>query len=282
MGKISFDKYYTPPTVARYCIDKVKEVIGEENITEWFEPSAGSGTFSNQIKDCEAYDLYPQNDNVKQADFTELGLQYKKGRIFIGNPPFGGGGGVLLKKFYNKCVASGDYIAFILPSSFHNNYNSFNKFEIVHSNLFETDYTNEKLKTAFVIYKKSETQDKFKNIDYNIPFLEFTHYTRSNAKDFKPKPINKDYDVCYVDFGVVMTPSTPYKHSSTRTIKIHNEKYKDEIIKCIKWSFKHNKTTKFLNTNISTANITTDKVCRLLRACIPELDLEFPIKNNEQ
>ena len=26
MGKISFDKYYTPPTVARWCIDKVKDI----------------------------------------------------------------------------------------------------------------------------------------------------------------------------------------------------------------------------------------------------------------
>ena len=44
MAKIAFDKYYTPPTVARWCIEKTKEVIGEENINEWVEPSAGSGS----------------------------------------------------------------------------------------------------------------------------------------------------------------------------------------------------------------------------------------------
>ena len=43
--KINNDKYYTPIDLANYCIDKVYEVVGEENISEVIEPSVGSGNF---------------------------------------------------------------------------------------------------------------------------------------------------------------------------------------------------------------------------------------------
>ena len=50
MAKIEFDKYYTSPNTARFCINKTYEILGKENITEIIEPSAGCGTFSNQIE----------------------------------------------------------------------------------------------------------------------------------------------------------------------------------------------------------------------------------------
>lgn len=34
MAKIENDKYYTPVDLAKYCIDKTFEIIGEENITD--------------------------------------------------------------------------------------------------------------------------------------------------------------------------------------------------------------------------------------------------------
>jgi hypothetical protein len=281
MAKISYDKYYTPPTVARYCIEKVKEIIGEKNITEWFEPSAGSGTFSNQITDCEAYDLYPQNDNVKQANFLELGLQYKKGRLFIGNPPFGGSTGKLLRDFYGKCVQSGDYIAFILPAGYYNNYSSFKEFEIIHSNLFETEFTNAKLKTAFVIYKKNPTKNRFENVDYSIPFITHTLYSRKNKGEIKK--IDRDYDYSFVSFGNILKPAKPYQYAGVRTMKIESDKYRDEIIKVMKWAYKYNQTTKFFQrTNISIPSLMINKLNRLIRICIPEIDLEYPIKINDK
>jgi len=277
MAKILFDKYLTPPTVARYCINKVKEIIGEENITEWFEPSAGSGTFSNQIPNCKAFDLYPQNDIIKQANFLELGLQYKKGRLFIGNPPFGGSTGKLLKDFYNKCVMSGDYIAFILPAGYYNNYNTFNRFEIIHSELFETEYTNKKLKTSFVIYKRNPLKDRFDNVDYSIPFITYKRYDKRHK--IKMLKIDRDYDYCYVGYGNILKETKPYKHCSTRTMKIESDKYRDEIVKCIKWAHKYNKESKFfIRTNISSPIVPENKINKMLRICIPELDKEFPIK----
>ena len=49
MAKIENDKYYTPVELSKYCIDKTFEIIGEDNITDIIEPSAGDGSFSNQL-----------------------------------------------------------------------------------------------------------------------------------------------------------------------------------------------------------------------------------------
>ena len=41
--KITDDKYYTPIYVANQCWEKVKNIIGLENISEAIEPSCGDG-----------------------------------------------------------------------------------------------------------------------------------------------------------------------------------------------------------------------------------------------
>lgn len=43
--KIKNDKYYTSKDLAKYCVKKTKEIVGEDDITEWLEPSAGNGVF---------------------------------------------------------------------------------------------------------------------------------------------------------------------------------------------------------------------------------------------
>jgi hypothetical protein len=35
MAKIINDKYYTPPDLVKYIVEKTKEIIGEQNITEY-------------------------------------------------------------------------------------------------------------------------------------------------------------------------------------------------------------------------------------------------------
>ena len=49
LAKIKNDKYYTPPDIAKYIVEKTKEIIGSENITEYIEPSAGSGVFLDYL-----------------------------------------------------------------------------------------------------------------------------------------------------------------------------------------------------------------------------------------
>ena len=49
MAKINLDKYYTPSYLAEYCVNKTKEVIGEENITEWLETPCLNGTLGDRV-----------------------------------------------------------------------------------------------------------------------------------------------------------------------------------------------------------------------------------------
>ena len=98
MAKIVNDKYYTPKDLAKRLIDKTYEIIGEENISETIEPSAGSGSFSDQIYHnvCFAYDIEPEAEGIIKQDFLTLDCGYLEGRLTIGNPPFG-------TKKYIKC-----------------------------------------------------------------------------------------------------------------------------------------------------------------------------------
>ena len=90
MAKIQNDKYYTSQKLAKYCVEKTKEIIGEDNITEYIEPSAGSGVFLNYLdKPYLAYDIEPEDERIVKTDWLTVNLDYKKGRCVIGNPPFG-------------------------------------------------------------------------------------------------------------------------------------------------------------------------------------------------
>ena len=131
-NKLHLDKYYTPKELAKYCINKTYEMIGKENITEIIEPSAGSGSFSLQIPNCIAYDIEPEHNTIIKQDFLELKLDYKKGRLLIGNPPFGDRMN-LATKFMKKGFQIADYIAFILPISQKNNNYKFYEFNLIYS-----------------------------------------------------------------------------------------------------------------------------------------------------
>ena len=103
MAKIQNDKYYTPSDLANYCVNKTREVIGEDNITEYIEPSAGCGAFLDYLdKPYLAYDIEPEDDRVVKADWLEVDLDYKTGRCVIGNPPFGKGNYLSVNLIHSK------------------------------------------------------------------------------------------------------------------------------------------------------------------------------------
>ena len=121
MAKIKNDKYYTSLELAKYCVEKTKEIIGEDNIAEYVEPSAGSGAFLNYLdKPYLAYDIEPEDDRIVKVNWLEVDLHYKKGRCVIGNPPFDRANS-LLKRFYKKSTEVADYISFIMPISQYQN-----------------------------------------------------------------------------------------------------------------------------------------------------------------
>ena len=199
-AKINKDKYYTPVDLAKYCIDKTFEIIGKENITEIIEPSAGNGSFSNQIENCIAYDIEPEHEGIIEQDFLKIDLGYKKGRLFIGNPPFGFRNNLALQ-FYKKCVKESDYISFILPASQYNNNYQMYEFDLIYSELIDnkgfTDL-DKRVKLAFNIYKMNTNGTLNKKKKYK--FNDFELYEKIDVKT-NPKRCRNYMDSNY-DFRI--------------------------------------------------------------------------------
>ena len=113
------DKFYTVPAYAKKCIDKIFQLY---NITDFdliIEPSAGNGSFFNQIqsKNKIGLDILPEHpDLIKQDFFTYTPLN-KKNILVIGNPPFGKVSSLAIK-FFNHAAQWANVIAFIIPRTF--------------------------------------------------------------------------------------------------------------------------------------------------------------------
>lgn len=121
------DQYYTDPEVAKDLIDYFDRKVGFNRFKIIVEPSAGNGSFFNNIlrsrdRKVIGLDLHPKSSNIKRRNFLtwdmkELGRAEYDDVLCIGNPPFGRQGS-LAKKFLNKCSDFSNHIAFILPVSF--------------------------------------------------------------------------------------------------------------------------------------------------------------------
>lgn len=223
--KLILDKYYTPVDLAKRLIDKTFEVIGYDNITDIIEPSAGNGSFSNQL-DCRAIDIEPEANGIEKGDYLSIDIPYKKGRLVIGNPPYGEKL-KLATDFYNKSVDIADYIAFVLPISQLNNTISLYKFDLIYSeDLGETTYSGRNLHCCFNIYKRplrgiNETEKK------HIDGIVFYRQDKQGYESIK------DYDIrmCYWGNGTVgkILTNDNEHYSGEYKIKITHPR-KNEII----------------------------------------------------
>lgn len=227
MAKIENDKYYTPEKLSKYCIDKTFEIIGEENIADIIEPSAGDGSFSKQLFFCTAYDIEPEHKDIIKQDYLELNISYKEGRLIIGNPPYGTKMHLAVK-FFKKSVQLGDYISFILPISQLDNNVSLFDFDLIYSEDLELQYyTDRKIHCCFNIYKRPANglnkKPKFEMNDITI--------IRDAKKDYNNI---QDYDIrmCYWgsgSAGKILTKDDK-RYAGEYKIKIHNEQLKNKII----------------------------------------------------
>lgn len=152
---IELDKFYTPAETAKRCVDLMLNVVTSSFfVTEYLEPSSGSGNFSNLINGCIAYDIKPTAENIIEADFLKLNIPYKEGRLIFGNPPFGDRNN-LARSFYKKATELGDAIAFILPISQLNNSDSIYEFDLIKTvDLGVLEYSGMKIHCCFNIYTR--------------------------------------------------------------------------------------------------------------------------------
>lgn len=260
MAKIELDKYYTNKDIAKQCIDKTFEIIGKENISEIIEPSAGNGSFSLQLE-CLAYDISPESDSIVKQDYLELNLPYLKGRLIIGNPPFGSRMN-LAQKFFKKSIELGDYIAFILPISQLNNSTTMFEFDLVWSqDLGKIDFSDRNLHCCFNIYKRPDNglnkkqESKLKDIVI----------IRQDAKNYDEYKF--DLRMCYWGNGSAgKILQEGEKYSGEYKIQIKNKSLKPKIIEVLSncdWK----KELKF----IAMLRIKQYHIVEILKKYIPEI-----------
>lgn len=165
--KNKFDKFYTNINIAQYCLSKI-------DLTQYdliIEPSAGNGAFSNQINNCIALDIEPEDPKIIQQDFFTFypAKEYNK-ILVVGNPPFGQQS-TLAVKFFNHAATFADTIAFILPRSF-KKYSLQNQLNLY----FKLIYAEDLPENSFILENKA----------YNVPCV-FQIWSRQNQKRDKIK-----------------------------------------------------------------------------------------------
>jgi hypothetical protein len=114
------DKFYTLPSISKQCIDYVSEIYDFSNFNLVIEPSAGNGSFLNQIPSEKkiGLDISPEHENIIQQDFFTYSPQNVCDSILvIGNPPFGRVCSTAIK-FFNHAANWSNVIAFIIPRTF--------------------------------------------------------------------------------------------------------------------------------------------------------------------
>jgi len=156
--KIDLDKYYTPDEISKKCVDFLGAGFFT-NITEIIEPSAGGGSFLRALKSLNlsipvrAFDIQPGSEDIEKEDFLALKMDYKPGRLIIGNPPFGGSNNLSIS-FLNKSFEIAEYVAFILPTASEDSARiyKFDKYKILR--LYKTFNLLSKCSHSFIVYKR--------------------------------------------------------------------------------------------------------------------------------
>lgn len=228
IAKINNDKYYTPPGLAKYIVNKTKEIIGEENIIEYLEPSAGAGVFLDYLdKPYLAYDIEPEDDRTIKQDYLELDLPYKKGRCIIGNPPYGKGNYTSVK-FFKKSIELGDYVSFILPISQLNNNMYMYEFDMIYSeDLGKRTYTDRKVHCCLNIYKRNPNGLN-KKPNYDLKDISLRGVATGASRNDKV-PDTYDFSIC--GFGASIGKICDYEGQYCQQIyvTINNDTYRNQI-----------------------------------------------------
>lgn len=261
--KLNLDKYYTPVNIAEYCVKKTNEIIGNNNISGFIEPSAGCGVFLPFLdKPYFAFDIEPAVSGIDKNDFLKLDLLYSKGKCVIGNPPFGTRN-TLSVKFYKKSIHICDYISFILPISQYNNNQQMYEFDLIYSEMLPVaEYSGVKLHCCFNIYERPKKGLNKSPINYILKDVTVLEYRRGGIYKI---PIKYDFGMCsWGSIGKEIKYSGEYAQESY--VLINNENFKEQILDIMR------KTDwKNLYPCISTPKIQTWKIYKYLKEQIPQL-----------
>lgn len=234
-NKLNLDKYYTSYDDMEYVVNKSWDILKENGyeISEFLEPSAGNGVFSNYLStsglEVLAIDIEPDGDDIIKADYLTYDLNYVNGRCVIGNPPYGNRLNLAIN-FFKKSIEIADYIVFILPISQLNNTQSFYQFDLLYSeDLGVMTFSNtRKVHCCLNIYVRPKNGLNKRRLNK----LKDITIVRQDSKRYD----NFEYDLrmCYWGDGTAGKILNEDEHySGEYKIKINNEDIKNEIIETL-------------------------------------------------
>jgi hypothetical protein len=265
IAKIINDKYYTSSELAAYVVNKTKEIIGTENISEYIEPSADNGVFLNYLdKPYLAYDIEPEDHRIIKQDYLKLEIDYKKGRCIIGNPPYGRAN-TLSVQFYKKSIELGDFIVFILPISQLHNIQQMYDFDLIYSeNLGKKLYSDREVHCCLNIYKRP-SKGLNQKTNYKLKDVEILEYRRGKTKNL----IKDGYDIGICTYGASIGKEITYEGQYAKEFYLYilNKNLKDKILNIIKFA-----KWKDLYPMTGSENINQWQIYKYIKDNIPEIN----------
>ena len=196
------DKFYTLPEYSKKCIDKVCELY---DIAGWdliIEPSAGNGSFFNQIPSNKkvGIDILPEHQDIIKQDFFDYEPNpIHKNILVIGNPPFGRISSLAIK-FFNHSAKWANVIAFIIPRTFRkisvqNRLN--NRFHLVYDEELPHNpccfYPVMSVKCCFQIWEKKDIEREFIDLPTTHADWEFLKLGKRDENGQPTPPLNADF-----------------------------------------------------------------------------------------
>ena len=200
--KEGLDKFYTLPSYSKICINKIDQLY---DITKWdliIEPSAGNGSFLNQIQSDNkiGIDISPEQSNIIKQNFFEYSPpSNKKNILVIGNPPFGRVSSLAIKIF-NYSAKYANVIAFIIPRTFRK-ISVQNKLDKMFHLVYDIETPNNPccffptmmVKCCFQIWEKKSTKRQIINLSTTHPDWKFVGLGPLDEKGQPTPPLNADF-----------------------------------------------------------------------------------------
>jgi len=202
--KEGLDKFYTLPIYSKKCIDKVCELYDIEGWDLIIEPSAGNGSFLNQIPSNKkiGIDILPEHPDIIKQDFfdyTPQTININTNILVIGNPPFGRVSSMAIK-FFNHSAKWANVIAFIIPRTFRKisiQNRLDNKFHLVYDEELPNNpscfYPAMSVKCCFQIWEKKELERLFIDLPKKHNDWEFLKLGKRDASGQPTPPLNADF-----------------------------------------------------------------------------------------
>lgn len=115
---VKHDQFFTQPAAAKKFASWVKSQPFFKDVKKIIEPAAGNGELLKHFPGAIGYDLDPQSDNIKQADFLKAKIPMGNNSLVVMNPPYGKSSNLAVRFFNRAAELGADYIAMIVPRTF--------------------------------------------------------------------------------------------------------------------------------------------------------------------